>query len=178
MTGWLITKLTVEGLRGINNEGDPLVLDFKTDAVSSVFAPNAVGKSSIYDALSFCIRGSIKKLDELPAAEKGRDYYKNRFHSTGLADNALRAIQDAIALHDAAKSLKMTAAQRASFATNGVAAVGNFLAHYATGITSTFTTAALNQVLKAIEDLGRCFQTEDPPGSGNWNYFKALDKIS
>ena len=95
-----------------------------------------------------------------------------------MPDNALRAIQDAIALHTAATTLKMNASQVASFTTNGVTMVGKFLAHYATGSTSTFTSAALNQVLKAIDDLAQCFQIEVPVGSGNWKYFKSLDKIS
>ena len=83
MSGWLISSITIEGLRGINNEGDPLVLDLAVDAVNSIFAPNAVGKSSVFDSLLFAIRGCIKKLDNLPAAEKGKDYYRNQFHSTG-----------------------------------------------------------------------------------------------
>jgi DNA repair exonuclease SbcCD ATPase subunit len=94
MSEWLLQKLTIEGLRGINNEGDPLVLDFNTDAVNSIFAPNAVGKSSIYDALSFAIRGNIKKLDALPSAEKAREYYKNRFHSTGLGFAELELVSN------------------------------------------------------------------------------------
>jgi hypothetical protein len=51
--------------------------------VNSVSAPNGVGKSSIFDALAFAIRGSISKLDDLPAAESGGDYYVNKFHSSG-----------------------------------------------------------------------------------------------
>jgi len=84
VTAWLLRSITIEGLRGINNEGDPLVLEFDPDAINSVFAPNAVGKTSVFDALLFAIRGCIKKLDTLPASEKGKDYYRNRFHSTGL----------------------------------------------------------------------------------------------
>src|SRR5688572_22294519 len=81
MTGWLLERLEIEGFRGINNEGDPLVLRFSRDAVNSVSAPNAVGKSSIFDALSFALRGSIPKLDNLQAAENAQTYYVNRFHS-------------------------------------------------------------------------------------------------
>jgi DNA repair exonuclease SbcCD ATPase subunit len=83
MSGWLLESIEIEGLRGINNEGDPLLLDFATDAVNSVSAPNGVGKSSIFDALAFAIRGKIAKLEDLPAAESGQDYYVNRFHSSG-----------------------------------------------------------------------------------------------
>lgn len=82
---YFLTKLRIEGFRGINNDGTPLELRFKTDAINSVFAPNGLGKSSIFDALCYAIRGGIPKLDGLPAAEKANDYYCNRFHSTGIA---------------------------------------------------------------------------------------------
>jgi hypothetical protein len=70
----------IEGFRGINNAHRPLELKFKTDAVNSVFAANALGKSSIFEALTYAIKGGISKLDELPAAERGSDYYCNLFH--------------------------------------------------------------------------------------------------
>ena len=74
--------MEIEGFRGINNEGDPLVLAFSQDAVNSVSAPNGTGKTSIFDAiLTFALRKSLPKLDELQATESGGDYYLNRFHS-------------------------------------------------------------------------------------------------
>jgi hypothetical protein len=81
MSGWFLEQLEIEGFRGINNEGDPLVLKFSKNAVNSITAPNGVGKSSIYDALTFALRGTIRKLDDLPAAEFGGSYYNNLFHS-------------------------------------------------------------------------------------------------
>ncbi|MET4519781.1 AAA family ATPase [Bradyrhizobium sp. I1.7.5] len=81
MSGWFLESLEIEGVRGINNEGDPLVLNFAHDAVNSVSAPNGVGKSSIFDALTYALRKRIPKLDELPASEDGGSYYLNRFHS-------------------------------------------------------------------------------------------------
>jgi hypothetical protein len=81
---WFLEGLEVEGFRGINNEGAPLALKFKPNCVSSITAPNGVGKSSIYDALSFALRGKIDKLDRLLQAERPQDYYLNRFHSAGL----------------------------------------------------------------------------------------------
>ncbi len=81
MTGWFLEQLEIEGFRGINNEGDPLVLKLSKNAVNSITAPNGVGKSSIYDALTFALRGAIRKLDDLPAAELGGSYYNNLFHS-------------------------------------------------------------------------------------------------
>ena len=80
MSGWYLEKISIEGFRGINNAGSPLVLKFKSDAVNSLFAPNGVGKSSIYDALLYAITGKIPKLDKLPASERGQGYYLNQFH--------------------------------------------------------------------------------------------------
>jgi protein-arginine kinase activator protein McsA len=80
MSGWYLEKISIEGFRGINNAGSPLVLKFKSDAVNSLFAPNGVGKSSIYDALLYAITGRIPKLDRLPANEGGEGYYLNQFH--------------------------------------------------------------------------------------------------
>jgi recombinational DNA repair ATPase RecF len=82
---YFLTRIKIEGFRGINNEGDPLELKFRPDAVNSVFAINGIGKSSIYEALSFAIRGYIPKLEELQAHELTHDYYSNRFHSARQA---------------------------------------------------------------------------------------------
>jgi AAA domain len=85
MPRYFLTSIRVEGFRGINNETDPLELKFRADAVNSVFAVNGIGKSSLYDALSYAIRGKIAKLEALQAQERAADYYCNRFHSRGHA---------------------------------------------------------------------------------------------
>ncbi|MGQ3291847.1 MAG: ATP-binding protein, partial [Shinella sp.] len=84
MTGWLLKELSIEGFRGINNNGAPLTLKFKSDRINSVFAQNGVGKSSIFDALTYALTGRIARLAELPTAEGGERYYQNRFHPTGI----------------------------------------------------------------------------------------------
>jgi len=81
MNRYFLVKMKVEGFRGINNANRPLELNFRTDALNSVFAPNALGKSSVFEALVFAIRGCIPKLDDLPAADRSADYYCNLFHS-------------------------------------------------------------------------------------------------
>lgn len=85
MGRYFLTKLQIEGFRGINNEGAPLELKFKSDSVNSLFAINGSGKSSIFEALSYAIRGTIPKLDALPAQDKPHSYINNRFHSTQTA---------------------------------------------------------------------------------------------
>lgn len=93
MTRYYLARLTIEGFRGINNQDSPLDLQFKSDAVNSIWAPNGFGKSSIYDALCFAIQGTVPKLDQLHTAEKGDNYYNNRFH-TGSATILLRFASD------------------------------------------------------------------------------------
>lgn len=80
MTRYFLGTLSIEGFRGINNDGDPLVLKFKTDAVNSVHAPNGVGKSSIFEAVCFAIHGIVPRLKALQEAEQGDSYIVNRFH--------------------------------------------------------------------------------------------------
>jgi hypothetical protein len=57
VSGWYLQQLSIEGLRGINNEGAPLILKFKPDCVNSVSALNGVGKTSVFDAISYAITG-------------------------------------------------------------------------------------------------------------------------
>lgn len=78
---YFLTKIAVEGFRGINNEGQPLVLNFKPAAVNSVFASNGVGKSSVFEALTYAIRGAVPRLTELQAQENPLRYEANLFHS-------------------------------------------------------------------------------------------------
>lgn len=80
MTRYFLGSLSIEGFRGINNDGDPLVLKFKSYAVNSVHAPNGVGKSSIYEAVCYAIHGIVPRLKALQEAEHGDSYIVNRFH--------------------------------------------------------------------------------------------------
>jgi len=81
---YFLKELRIEGFRGINNEGDPLKLRFNTQAVNSIFAGNAFGKSSVFEALHFAISGTVPKLGRLDSSERGDDYYVNCFHTRGV----------------------------------------------------------------------------------------------
>lgn len=94
MSRYFLTGITVEGFRGINNENQPLRLKFKPEAVNSVFAANATGKSSIFEALCFAIRGHIPKLRALQVAEHPEKYISNLFHSKGTATVELELEDD------------------------------------------------------------------------------------
>jgi hypothetical protein len=94
MSRYFLKNLTVEGFRGINNEGDPLQLNIKADVTNSIFGENGRGKSSVFEALSYALTGKIPKLDGLPADEKSGEYYCNRFHSTQTATITLTVEPD------------------------------------------------------------------------------------
>ena len=94
MTRYFLTRVQIEGFRGINNEAEPLDLRFRKDAVNSVFAANSLGKSSVYEALCYAIRGVVPKLEALHANEKPGEYYCNRFHSSGTAEIVLTLTPD------------------------------------------------------------------------------------
>ncbi len=85
MTRYYLTRLCIEGFRGINNEGQPLELRFHADKVNSIYAVNGLGKSSVYDALSYAILGRIPKLENLEQSEDSELYVNNLFHTNSTA---------------------------------------------------------------------------------------------
>jgi len=89
MSRYFLASAATEGFRGINNDGDPLVLKFKHDAVNSVHAPNGVGKSSIFEALHFALHGTVPRLENMQDAEQGGSYIVNKFHPAQQATVAL-----------------------------------------------------------------------------------------
>lgn len=80
MSNQYIKSISIEGFRGINNENNPLEIDFNTKGITSIFAPNGIGKSSIFDALSYCLNDELKCLK--PLTHENSDYksIRNIFH--------------------------------------------------------------------------------------------------
>lgn len=76
-----IKSISIEGFRGINNENDPLKIPFNHNGVTSFFAENGMGKSSIYEALYYCINGYLPKFDDLHRDIRDDKTKKNLFHS-------------------------------------------------------------------------------------------------
>lgn len=75
-----IKSISIEGFRGINNDGNPLLIDFKTDGVTSIFGENGKGKSSIFEAFLFSILGRIIRFDDYHGDIKDKKAIKNLFH--------------------------------------------------------------------------------------------------
>lgn len=94
MSRYFLSKIAIEGFRGINNSGDPLTLSFKPECVNSIYAHNGVGKTSIFEALQFAIRGHIPRLKTLQGAEQGDSYVVNRFHPGQAATIELTVTPD------------------------------------------------------------------------------------
>ncbi|RWI16781.1 AAA family ATPase [Mesorhizobium sp.] len=94
-TGWFLGGVSIEGFRGINNEGKPLELKFNADKINSVSAVNGVGKTSVYDAIRYAISGRLPWLEDLPAADREGGYYLNRFHGSKTATIKLRLLEAA-----------------------------------------------------------------------------------
>lgn len=91
---YFLTRLKVEGFRGINNEDEPLEIKFDKDKINSIFAVNGTGKSSVYDALYYAITGALPKLEKLHPVERAEDYYINRFHGQNTATIELELVTD------------------------------------------------------------------------------------
>ena len=85
MTWYYLSQISIEGFRGINNDGDPLVIKFKPGTVNSIHAHNGVGKTSIFEAIHFAIYGTIPRLTTLQRAEHPEEYVVNCFHPAGEA---------------------------------------------------------------------------------------------
>lgn len=103
MTRYFLSRLDIEGFRGINNEGDPLSIKFKPECVNSVYAQNGIGKTSIHEAICYAIFGGLPKLDALQRQEQPETYYINRFHSQQIGTITLEFSSD-----DATPSIEIT----------------------------------------------------------------------
>ncbi|WP_083855316.1 AAA family ATPase [Thermaerobacter subterraneus] len=93
MTRYYLAGLTVEGFRGINNNGSPLKMKFDPNKITSIFGGNGLGKSSLFDAITYAITGNVPRLAKIQNTENASRYYLNRFH-TGPAAITLTFIPD------------------------------------------------------------------------------------
>jgi len=80
MARYFLRRLTVEGFRGINNHGHPISIEFDPCKITSVFGRNGLGKSSLFDALTYAIKGEVPRLARMQTTESPDKYYLNTFH--------------------------------------------------------------------------------------------------
>ncbi|MBN2571624.1 MAG: hypothetical protein JXA68_05810 [Ignavibacteriales bacterium] len=81
MSRYYLKETYIEGFRGINNENNPLILQFNHNGVTSFFAENGQGKSSIYEALYYSINNKFPKIDKLHRELQDYSTIRNLFHS-------------------------------------------------------------------------------------------------
>ncbi|WP_309609669.1 AAA family ATPase [Flavobacterium sp.] len=77
MARYFIKSISIEGFRGVNNNNSPLLIDFQSDGVTSIFGENGKGKSSIFEAFLFSILGRIIRLDEYHIDIRDKGAIKN-----------------------------------------------------------------------------------------------------
>jgi recombinational DNA repair ATPase RecF len=76
-----ISSISIQGFRGINNSTSPLLIPFNEEGITSLFAENGKGKSSIFEALYYCLNGRLPKLDSLHREIKDDKSKKNLFYN-------------------------------------------------------------------------------------------------
>lgn len=93
MTKYFLNSISIEGFRGINNQGDPLRVTFVPNGVTSFFGENGMGKSSIFEALLFTFLGRIIRFDDYHRDIVDKRTIKNLFHN-GNGQIELEIIDD------------------------------------------------------------------------------------
>jgi len=79
-----------------------------------------------------------------------------------MVSNCLDAIKEAIDLHQRACALVLEAQQVQDLLNSHVPAiVSNWVSHYATGGSSSFSAPVLNGVINAIDAMADCFKYDD-----------------
>jgi hypothetical protein len=83
-----------------------------------------------------------------------------------IVSNCLEAIKEAIDLHQRAGTLVLEPQQVKDVMNSHVPAiVGNWVSHYATGGSSSFSAPVLNGVINSIEAMSECFRYDDTSSS-------------
>lgn len=159
MPRYFLTKLSVEGFRGIKNEGDPLTLSFNADAVNSVFAQNGVGKTSLYEAISYAIFDKVPKLEGLQRSERPEAYYVNRFHTGQVGTITLEFAPDDGSPIVGIVVKRTAAGQRTVTSPTGHSSPAEFLA----ALAEDFTVVDYGKFARFIDDTplerGRTFSS-------------------
>jgi hypothetical protein len=92
-----------------------------------------------------------------------------------VTNEFLQAIDAAVKLHQAAGSLVLEPSQVTGLNANMATIVGNFLSHWGTGQTLSFSGPSLLGVMQSIDQYCECFRFEPNPGAQR-QFYKSLDQ--
>jgi hypothetical protein len=92
-----------------------------------------------------------------------------------VANEFLQAIDAAVRLHQAAGSLVLEPSQVTGLNANMATIVGNFLSHWGTGQTLSFSGPSLLGVMQSIDQYCECFRFEPNPGAQR-QFYKSLNQ--
>jgi len=97
--------------------------------------------------------------------------------SLKMVARSLDAIKKAVDLHVAAETIVLEPAQVSNLKGTLIPSItGNWLSHYATGVTASFTPPMLLSVLDDIDKLADCFKFDDTSGTTTTRrFYKGLD---
>lgn len=174
MAKYFIKKISIEGFRGINNSGTPLLIDFQTDGVTSIFGENGKGKSSIFEAFLYAIVGRIIRLDEYHIDIRDKKSIKNLFHPSDghikieFIDDSGRIIEIEVKVNsDGLRTISSTSLSQPDIFLHSLCSSLNFLDY------KSFEKI----MISSAEDTGKLFS--NLVGFGKFIDIKEkLDKIS
>lgn len=174
MPKYFIKSISIEGFRGINNNGNPLVIDFNPNGVTSIFGENGKGKSSIYEALLFSILGRIVRFDEYHGDIKDRGTIKNIFHS-GDGDIKISFIDDSKNIVDI--DIKVNSNGERTIRSTSISQPDSFLASLYSSLNFLDYKSFEKIMITSSEETGKLFS--NLVGYGGFITIKdKLDKIS
>lgn len=154
MAKYFIKSISIEGFRGINNAGAPLVIQFQTDGVTSIFGENGKGKSSIFEAFLFSIIGRIVRFDDYHGDIKDKKTIKNLFH-TGDGSIIIEFIDESHSITDI--KVKVNANGERSISSNASANPEEFLSSLNSALNYLDYKSFEKIILTSSEDTGKLF---------------------
>lgn len=174
MLKYFIKSISIEGFRGINNNGTPLVIDFQTDGTTSIFGENGKGKSSIFEAFIYSILGRIIRFEDYHGDIKDKRTIKNIFH-TGDGKIEIEFIDENHDVTDIA--ILVNSVGESSVSSAKVADPGLFLNSLGNELNFLDHKSFEKIILSSSEDTGKLFA--NLVGFGGFIALKEkLDKIS
>lgn len=174
MTKYFIQSISIEGFRGINNEGSPLLIKLQTDGVTSIFGENGKCKSSIFEAFLFSILGRIIRFDDYHGDIKDKRTIKNLFHP-GLGNIKIEFLDNLKNVTDI--NVKVDENGVRTISSNSIPNPEAFLSSLCSNLNFLDYKSFEKIMLNSSEETGRLFS--NLVGFGSFTFIKdKFDKIS